>query len=174
MARLSASNVAHCSSACPLRQHALVVRRHTVIAPVSLMPHHAHYSTMHAPLRPHAARFDNYFGRKIAVDASMHIYQFLVVVGRQACCGRARARSQTHASRSSQWLVAAHVWVAPLPGARWARGCAPCCRLLPHPRTPPPPLLALTGRPAADERDGRGDQPPPRHVLPHDAPAGGR
>jgi flap endonuclease-1 len=27
-------------------------------------------------------QFDNYFGRKIAVDASMHIYQFLVVVGR--------------------------------------------------------------------------------------------
>jgi flap endonuclease-1 len=28
-------------------------------------------------------KFDNYFGRKIAVDASMHIYQFLIVVGRQ-------------------------------------------------------------------------------------------
>ncbi len=27
--------------------------------------------------------FANYFGRKIAVDASMHIYQFLAVVGRQ-------------------------------------------------------------------------------------------
>jgi len=27
--------------------------------------------------------FKNYFGRKIAVDASMHIYQFLAVVGRQ-------------------------------------------------------------------------------------------
>ena len=27
-------------------------------------------------------KFDNYFGRKIAVDASMHIYQFMVVVGR--------------------------------------------------------------------------------------------
>lgn len=27
-------------------------------------------------------KFDNYFGRKIAVDASMHIYSFLVVVGR--------------------------------------------------------------------------------------------
>jgi hypothetical protein len=27
--------------------------------------------------------FNNYFGRKIAVDASMHIYQFLAVVGRQ-------------------------------------------------------------------------------------------
>lgn len=29
-------------------------------------------------------KFDSYFGRKIAVDASMHIYQFLIVVGRQA------------------------------------------------------------------------------------------
>lgn len=28
-------------------------------------------------------KFENYFGRKIAVDASMHIYSFLVVVGRQ-------------------------------------------------------------------------------------------
>eukprot|EP01026_Neomeris_dumetosa_P043434 TRINITY_DN3641_c0_g1_i7.p1 TRINITY_DN3641_c0_g1~~TRINITY_DN3641_c0_g1_i7.p1 ORF type:complete len:384 (+),score=56.60 TRINITY_DN3641_c0_g1_i7:51-1202(+) len=28
------------------------------------------------------SKFDAYFGRKIAVDASMHIYQFLVVVGR--------------------------------------------------------------------------------------------
>ncbi|EFN50740.1 hypothetical protein CHLNCDRAFT_37697 [Chlorella variabilis] len=28
-------------------------------------------------------KFENYFGRKIAVDASMHIYAFLVVVGRQ-------------------------------------------------------------------------------------------
>lgn len=27
-------------------------------------------------------KFDDYFGRKIAIDASMHIYQFLVVVGR--------------------------------------------------------------------------------------------
>eukprot|EP00890_Picochlorum_soloecismus_P000794 jgi/Picsp_1/1715/NSC_05189-R1_rad2 family len=27
-------------------------------------------------------KFENYFGRKIAVDASMHIYSFLVVVGR--------------------------------------------------------------------------------------------
>lgn len=27
-------------------------------------------------------KFDNYFGRKVAVDASMHIYQFMVVVGR--------------------------------------------------------------------------------------------
>ncbi|KAK9818555.1 hypothetical protein WJX74_006900 [Apatococcus lobatus] len=27
-------------------------------------------------------KFENYFGRKIAIDASMHIYQFLVVVGR--------------------------------------------------------------------------------------------
>uniref|UniRef100_A0A6S8GZ49 XPG N-terminal domain-containing protein n=1 Tax=Dunaliella tertiolecta TaxID=3047 RepID=A0A6S8GZ49_DUNTE len=27
-------------------------------------------------------KFETYFGRKIAVDASMHIYQFMVVVGR--------------------------------------------------------------------------------------------
>mmetsp|Transcript_37708 Transcript_37708/g.83993 ORF Transcript_37708/g.83993 Transcript_37708/m.83993 type:complete len:395 (+) Transcript_37708:131-1315(+) len=28
-------------------------------------------------------KFEQYFGRKIAVDASMHIYQFMIVVGRQ-------------------------------------------------------------------------------------------
>lgn len=28
-------------------------------------------------------KFENLFGRKVAVDASMHIYQFMVVVGRQ-------------------------------------------------------------------------------------------
>lgn len=27
-------------------------------------------------------KFESYFGRKIAVDASMHIYQFMAVVGR--------------------------------------------------------------------------------------------
>ena len=27
-------------------------------------------------------KFESYFGRKIAIDASMHLYQFLVVVGR--------------------------------------------------------------------------------------------
>ncbi len=27
-------------------------------------------------------KFEQYFGRKVAVDASMHIYQFMVVVGR--------------------------------------------------------------------------------------------
>ncbi len=33
-------------------------------------------------------KFENYFGRKIAVDASMHIYQFMVVVrdqGKETC-----------------------------------------------------------------------------------------
>lgn len=37
----------------------------------------------HAPGCQKENKFDNYFGRKIAVDASMHIYQFMVVVGRQ-------------------------------------------------------------------------------------------
>ena len=32
----------------------------------------------HAPGCLKEQKFDNYFGRKIAVDASMHIYQFLV------------------------------------------------------------------------------------------------
>ncbi|KAK9823030.1 hypothetical protein WJX81_001004 [Elliptochloris bilobata] len=36
----------------------------------------------HAPGCCREQAFDNYFGRRIAVDASMHIYQFLVVVGR--------------------------------------------------------------------------------------------
>jgi hypothetical protein len=42
-----------------------------------------------APPFPVPARFEGFFGRKIAVDASMHIYQFLIVVGRQvgACRG---------------------------------------------------------------------------------------
>lgn len=37
----------------------------------------------HAPKSIKEQSFNNYFGRKIAVDASMHIYQFLAVVGRQ-------------------------------------------------------------------------------------------
>jgi 5'-3' exonuclease len=37
----------------------------------------------HAPKCIKEQQFNNYFGRKIAVDASMHIYQFLAVVGRQ-------------------------------------------------------------------------------------------
>lgn len=35
-----------------------------------------------APSSRKNQKFESYFGRKIAVDASMHIYQFLVVVGR--------------------------------------------------------------------------------------------
>mmetsp|Transcript_13396 Transcript_13396/g.26698 ORF Transcript_13396/g.26698 Transcript_13396/m.26698 type:complete len:385 (-) Transcript_13396:204-1358(-) len=36
----------------------------------------------HAPDALKEQKFENYFGRKIAVDASMHIYSFLVAVGR--------------------------------------------------------------------------------------------
>ncbi|CAK0783365.1 Elongation of fatty acids protein 2 [Coccomyxa viridis] len=36
----------------------------------------------HAPGCCREQKIDNYFGRRIAIDASMHIYQFLVVVGR--------------------------------------------------------------------------------------------
>lgn len=36
-----------------------------------------------APAAIREQKLDSYFGRKIAVDASMHIYQFMVVVGRQ-------------------------------------------------------------------------------------------
>jgi len=32
----------------------------------------------HAPEAMREQKFENYFGRKIAVDASMHIYAFLV------------------------------------------------------------------------------------------------
>jgi flap endonuclease-1 len=32
----------------------------------------------HAPAALKEQKFENYFGRKIAVDASMHIYSFLV------------------------------------------------------------------------------------------------
>ena len=32
----------------------------------------------HAPACCREQKIDNYFGRKIAIDASMHIYQFLV------------------------------------------------------------------------------------------------
>lgn len=31
-------------------------------------------------------KFENYFGRKIAVDASMHIYSFLVRGAEASCC----------------------------------------------------------------------------------------
>lgn len=37
----------------------------------------------HAPSAIKTQKFENYFGRKIAVDASMSMYQFLIVVGRQ-------------------------------------------------------------------------------------------
>jgi flap endonuclease-1 len=37
----------------------------------------------HAPQCSREQKFDGYFGRRVAVDASMHIYQFMVVVGRQ-------------------------------------------------------------------------------------------
>ncbi|GMH33481.1 hypothetical protein BSKO_01315 [Bryopsis sp. KO-2023] len=36
----------------------------------------------HAPGSKKTPKFESYFGRKIAVDASMHIYQFMMVVGR--------------------------------------------------------------------------------------------
>lgn len=36
----------------------------------------------HAPNSVRQQQIKNYFGRKIAIDASMHIYQFLIVVGR--------------------------------------------------------------------------------------------
>ena len=32
----------------------------------------------HAPGAMREQKFEDYFGRKIAIDASMHIYQFLV------------------------------------------------------------------------------------------------
>lgn len=35
-----------------------------------------------APGSRRVQKFESYFGRKIAVDASMHIYQFMMVVGR--------------------------------------------------------------------------------------------
>jgi len=35
-----------------------------------------------APGAIRSEKFENYFGRKIAVDASMHIYQFMIAVGR--------------------------------------------------------------------------------------------
>lgn len=37
---------------------------------------------MQAPGCVKEQKFESYFGRKIAVDASMHIYQFMVAVGR--------------------------------------------------------------------------------------------
>lgn len=33
----------------------------------------------HAPDCAKTQKFEDYFGRKIAIDASMHIYQFLVI-----------------------------------------------------------------------------------------------
>ncbi len=36
----------------------------------------------HAPGCMKEQKFENFFGRKIVVDASMHIYQYMAVVGR--------------------------------------------------------------------------------------------
>ncbi|CAG9466866.1 unnamed protein product [Pedinophyceae sp. YPF-701] len=35
-----------------------------------------------APSATSETKFENYFGRKVVIDASMHIYQFMIVVGR--------------------------------------------------------------------------------------------
>jgi hypothetical protein len=43
-------------------------------------------------------KFENYFGRKIAVDASMHIYQFMVVV-RWGAVGWRRLHTTCRAAR---------------------------------------------------------------------------
>jgi 5'-3' exonuclease len=51
-------------------------------------------------------KFENYFGRKIAVDASMHIYSFLV------CCP---CNGETDGAM--HWSVAALVTIAV--GCRW-------------------------------------------------------
>ena len=85
--------------------------------------------------------FENYFGREVAVDASMHIYQFLV-----------RERRGWGGWGSGWWRrtrAAAAVATTPffLP--------TPSGRRRPH------------GRPAADRRDRGGDVPPAGHVLPH-------
>ena len=41
----------------------------------------------HAPGCCREQKIDNYFGRRIAIDASMHIYQFLVRTSACAFCG---------------------------------------------------------------------------------------
>ena len=48
-----------------------------------------------APQCSKEQKFEDYFGRKIAIDASMHIYQFLVrcLVLRIAKCGASLCRS---------------------------------------------------------------------------------
>lgn len=154
-------------------------------APTGLVTCHA--AGMHPPWR----RFDNYFGRKIAVDASMHIYQFLVVVGRQVrgrfCEGqRARAvagglggavrRQHLDCCLARLRLLARTCVPGRAPGARAAAAPNPSCgpgnmRRPPTARTAPLPLFP--GGPAADQRVGRRDQPSAGHVLQNHAAAGG-
>lgn len=51
---------------------------HLVILSLALQQGLAKLLADSAPQSFKETKFDNYFGRRIAVDASMHIYQFLV------------------------------------------------------------------------------------------------
>ena len=55
----------------------------------------------HAPGCLKEQKFDNYFGRKIAVDASMHIYQFLVRICQATCSYAALCSSGTQCCEAS-------------------------------------------------------------------------
>jgi|UniRef100_A0A7S3B7B3 flap endonuclease-1 len=66
----------------------------------------------YAPNAVKGTKFDSYFSRKVAVDASMHIYQFLVVVGRDGTqtltneAGEVTAHLQGMMTRTTRMLEA--------------------------------------------------------------------
>uniref|UniRef100_A0A7R9U022 Flap endonuclease 1 n=1 Tax=Prasinoderma coloniale TaxID=156133 RepID=A0A7R9U022_9VIRI len=66
----------------------------------------------YAPAAVKGQKFDSYFGRKVAVDASMHIYQFMVVVGREGTqtlineAGEVTAHIQGMLTRTTRMLEA--------------------------------------------------------------------
>lgn len=76
-----------------------------------------------APGSIRETKFANYFGRRLAMDSSLAIYQFLVVVGRSGEQASALATSQrAGVGCARQWRL----WLLLLAAASWLGACAPC------------------------------------------------
>ena len=69
-------------------------------------------------------KFETYFGRKIAVDASMHIYQFMVVVRSSAA-----ARLRQHSHQNSKGCSASFACALLAPHQNLAANLLPTCGL---------------------------------------------
>ena len=61
------------------RSQKIPLLRLTASRPLFMLQGLAKLLADNAPQSFKESKFENYFGRKIAVDASMHMYQFLVI-----------------------------------------------------------------------------------------------